>query len=158
MTTNRKRRFYVIQFNSICQILAKLSEVRSERTVSKFRKRKRKFWVVLTYFVKRVIRKFHVAVMQQRLRDVHKSVMHVQSRCRNCASMVTWRHTSFYIAFSHDVTTAILVLQNNDRVGVPRQPCGNWTLFWICIHAGHVSENAHWLSDFGSDWRKVLNN
>ena len=111
----------VIQFNSICQILAKLSGVKSERTVSKFRKKKENFWDVLTYFVKRVIRKFYVAIMQRRLRNVHKSVMHVQScfsdinhllfssslcrsrrRClsspllwsRNCASMVTWRHTS----------------------------------------------------------------
>ena len=80
--------------------------------------------VVLSYVVKRVreIRKFHVAVMQRRLRNVHKSVMHVQScffadinplpfssslcrrrhRClssillwsRNFATMVTWRHTS----------------------------------------------------------------
>ena len=84
-------------------------------------KEKEHFWVVLTYFVKRVIRKFYVAIMQRRLRNVHKSVMHVEScfsdishlffssslcrsrrRClsslllwsRNCASMVTWRHTS----------------------------------------------------------------
>ena len=39
------------------------------------------FCVVLTYSIKRAseIRKFHVAVVQQRLRNVQKSVMHVQS-------------------------------------------------------------------------------
>ena len=37
------------------------------------------FCVVLTYSIKRAseIRKFHVAVVQQRLRNVQKSVMHV---------------------------------------------------------------------------------
>ena len=56
-------------------MLAKISGVKSERTVSKFRKRKRKFCVVLTYFVKRVgeIRKFYVAVMQRQLRNVQKT-------------------------------------------------------------------------------------
>ena len=33
----------LINFHSICQMLAKLSGVKSERTVSKFRKRKREF-------------------------------------------------------------------------------------------------------------------
>ena len=46
--------------------------VNSERTVSKVRKRK--FCVLLTYSLKRAceIRKFHVAVVQQRLRNVQK--------------------------------------------------------------------------------------
>ena len=62
-------------------MLAKFSGVKSERTVSKFRKRKRKFCVVLTYFVKWVgeIRKFYVAVMQRQQRNVQKNVM--QSCC-----------------------------------------------------------------------------
>ena len=34
---------YLIQFHLICLMMAKFSEVKSERTVSKFRKRKRKF-------------------------------------------------------------------------------------------------------------------
>ena len=44
---------------------------------------KENFCVVLTYFVKRVreIWKFHVAVVQQRLRNVQKSVVHVHSCC-----------------------------------------------------------------------------
>ena len=55
--------------------------VESGRTVSWFRKRKKIFCVVLTYSIKRAseIRKFHVAFVQQRLRNVQKSVMHVQS-------------------------------------------------------------------------------
>ena len=45
------------------------------------------FCVVLTYSIKQVseIRKFHVAVVQQQLRNVQKSVMHVQS-CFICQS------------------------------------------------------------------------
>ena len=39
--------------------------------------------IVSSYFIKqaREIRKFHVAVEQRRLRNVQKSVMHVQSCC-----------------------------------------------------------------------------
>ena len=45
-------------------------------------KEKQKFWVALTDSTKRgrEIRKFYVAVVQQRLRNVQKSAMHVQ-RC-----------------------------------------------------------------------------
>ena len=90
-------------------------------TVSKFRKRKRNFLSCAHLLHKAGAwnRTFHVAVVQQRLRNVQKSVMHVQSwffanlnlffffagrrrRCknslllssRNFATMVTWRHTS----------------------------------------------------------------
>ena len=64
-------------------MLANFSEVKSERTVFKFRKRKRKFLrcAHLLRDLKRLreIRKFHVAVMQRRLRNLQKSAMHVQS-------------------------------------------------------------------------------
>ena len=42
---------------------------------------KENFYFVLTYSIKRACesRKFHVAVVQQRLRNVQKSVMHAQS-------------------------------------------------------------------------------
>ena len=93
-------------------------------TVSKFRKRKRKRnFLSCAHLLHKAgawNRTFHVAVVQQRLRNVQKSVMHVQSwffanlnllfffcagrrrRCknslllssRNFATMVTWRHTS----------------------------------------------------------------
>ena len=44
-------------------------------------KEKENFCVLLTYSIKwaREIREFHVAVVQQRLRNLQKSVMHVQS-------------------------------------------------------------------------------
>ena len=35
---------YLIQFHLTCLMMAKFSGVKSERTVSKFRKRERKFW------------------------------------------------------------------------------------------------------------------
>ena len=76
MTTNRKRHLKSdpIQFHLICQILAKFSGIESERAVSRLRKRKRKFFVVFTYSIKRAreIRKFHVAVVQRRLSNVQK--------------------------------------------------------------------------------------
>ena len=43
----------LIQFHLICQMLAKCSGYfESERTISKFRKRKRRFCVVFTYSIK----------------------------------------------------------------------------------------------------------
>ena len=71
----------LVQFHLICQMLAKFSGVESERAV--FKLRKRIFCVVFAYSIKRAreIRKFHVAVVQRRLRNVQKSVMHIQS-CR----------------------------------------------------------------------------
>ena len=117
----------LIQFHLICQMLAKFSGVESKRTVlKKFRKRRRKFPSnVFTCSTKhgREIRKFHVAVVQWRLRNVQKSMMQMQSYCfakksyciltvlvaacplrhclnslllwsRNFATKVTWRHTS----------------------------------------------------------------
>ena len=65
-------------------MLGKFSGVKSERTASKFRKRKRKLLCcVFTSSFKpvREIRRFHVAVVQRRLRNVQKSVMQVQSCC-----------------------------------------------------------------------------
>ena len=115
-------RSYLISLN--LSNVGKIFWLESEGTVSKFWKRKRKFLCVLTYPIKRArqIRKFHVAVVQRRLRNIQKSVMHVQScyfanvnlllfyrsrwsprrRCssflllwsKNFATMVTWRYTS----------------------------------------------------------------
>ena len=111
----------LIQFHLTCRMLAKFCAVKSERTVSKWRKRKRKFCVGFTYSIKqaREIGKFHVTVVQRRLRNVQfktawctcKAVVlllyiilllfavHVNCRpycCdfRNFATMVTWRHNS----------------------------------------------------------------
>ena len=109
------------QFHLICKIMAKFSGIESLRTVFKFRKRKLKenFCVLFTNSIKRAceIRKFHVAVAQRELRNVQKSMTHVQSCCfanihvnlllfcpsslptlsswsRNFATMVMWHHTS----------------------------------------------------------------
>ena len=110
----------LIQFHLVCKILAKSSGIKSERTVSEFRKRTRK--LLCSVHQSREIRKFQLADLQLRLRNVQKSVMHVQSCCladinrllfcrsrcrrhrcclsspllwsRNVATMVTWRHTS----------------------------------------------------------------
>ena len=88
MTTNRKchskTEFTLFQtlatlfsFIFIYLILANFSGVKSERTVSKFRKRKRK--LLRSFKPEHEIRKFHVLVMQWWLRSVQKTVMYMQS-------------------------------------------------------------------------------
>ena len=74
-------RSYLISFN-----LLKASEIfldESERTVSKFRKGKRKFLSWFTDSMKQslVISKFHVAVGQPRQRNEQNSMMHEQICC-----------------------------------------------------------------------------
>ena len=111
-------RSYLISFN--LSNVGKIFRVKSERTLCKFRKRKIKFLCCAHLLHKRAreIRKFHIAVVQQRLRNVQKCVMHVQRcfiavrrrRCknslflspRNFATMVTWRHTSplYFVPYS----------------------------------------------------------
>ena len=61
----------LIQFHLICQMLTKLSGVDSERTISVMKK----------YPMKRAceIKKFHVALMQRRLRSEQKKYDHMQS-------------------------------------------------------------------------------
>ena len=107
----------------ICQMLAKFSGLNSKGPYLSLEKTE-KLFVVFTYSVKQVheIRKFHLPVMQRWLKNVQKSVMHVQSSCfaninlllfcrslcrprccclsslllwsKNFASMVTWHLTS----------------------------------------------------------------
>ena len=67
----------LVQFHFICQMLANFSGVKSERTVSRFRKRKRK--LLRSFKPEHEIRKFHVPVMQWWLRSVQKTVMYMQS-------------------------------------------------------------------------------
>ena len=61
-------------------MLAKFSGLNPKGPYVSLEKEKQNFCVVLTYSIKRAreIRKFHVAVVQQRLRNVQKSVMQVQ--------------------------------------------------------------------------------
>ena len=72
----------LISFNLICQMLAKFSGLNRKWPYVSLEKEKEKSCVVLTYSIRWAseIRKFHVAVVQQWLRNILKSVMHVQ-RC-----------------------------------------------------------------------------
>ena len=63
----------------IRQMLANFYGVEFYRIVSKFRKRKRKLLFCVPVLEKREIRHYHVVVVQRRLRNAQKSVMHVQS-------------------------------------------------------------------------------
>ena len=106
----------LIQFHLIWKILAKLSGVESEV--------KENSCAVFTNSIEwaREIRKFQVSDLQRRLKNVQKSMMHMQSCCfanlnrllfcrsrcrrrrcclssallwsRNVVTMLTWRHTS----------------------------------------------------------------
>ena len=66
----------------ICQMLAKFSGLNQKWPYVSLEKEKQNFCVVLTYSIRwaREIRQFHVAVVQQRQRNILKSVMHVE-RC-----------------------------------------------------------------------------
>ena len=111
--------FNLIQFHWICQILAKFSGVKSERTVSKFRKRKRKFLRCDQLLRKagawneQVSRRSHATTAKKRTkkRDARaeckaiffsSSLYRRQRRflssllfwSRNFAATVIWRHTS----------------------------------------------------------------
>ena len=71
-------RSYLVSFN--LSNFGEIFWVKSKRTLEN---EKENFCVVLTYSMERAceIRKFQVAVVQQRLRNVQKSVMHVKSCC-----------------------------------------------------------------------------
>ena len=62
-------------------MLAEFSGLNPKGRYLSLEKDKENFCVALTYSIKqaREIGKFHVAVMQQQLRNVQKSAMHVQS-------------------------------------------------------------------------------
>ena len=70
-------RSYSISFN--LSNLGKIFWTESERTISELRKRKRNFLCYVHLL--REVRKFHVTVMQQSLKNVQKNVMHVRSCC-----------------------------------------------------------------------------
>ena len=95
MTTNRKRhsksKFVLFQnfidlihYHLICQQCSRyFLGLNPKGPYLSLEKEKENFCVVFTYSFKpvREIRRFHVAVVQRRLRNVQKSVMHVQSCC-----------------------------------------------------------------------------
>ena len=77
--------FDLIQFYIICQMLAKFSGFVFETTVSKFWKRKRKFFALFTYFTNwgHESRKFHVAGRATTAKKCQKKikVIHEQRYC-----------------------------------------------------------------------------
>ena len=95
MTTNRKRHsksefvlfqnfIDLIHYHLICQQCSRyFLGLNPKGPYLSLEKEKGNFCVVFTYSFKpvREIRRFHVAVVQRRLRNVQKSVMHVQSCC-----------------------------------------------------------------------------
>ena len=136
-------------------MLAKFSALNPKGPVSEFRKDKETFYFVFTYSVKRAneISKFHVAVVQRWLKNVQKSVMHVQSCCftfinlllfcrsrcrrRRCylsslllwfkkfVTMVTWRHASpLYSSVIWKENKAIREITTLEEVG--------HKILWVC--------------------------
>ena len=119
-------------------MLANLSGVESESSISKFRKRKRKFLccVHLPYYLTgtREIGKFHVAIVQRRLRYVQKSVMHVQScrfanvslllfcrsRCRLCCFISILLSSRNFAVMVTDVTKQNKTKQNSETAAMLR--------------------------------------
>ena len=64
----------LFNFTLFCQMLAKFSGLNPKGPYVSLEKEKQNFCVLLSYYIKRAreIRKFHVAVVQQRLRNVQK--------------------------------------------------------------------------------------
>ena len=90
-------------------MLVTFSGAESEKTVSKVRKRN--FCVMFNFFIKqaREIRKFHVEVVQRRLRNVQNSVMHVQ-KLLSC-SVVYYKHIIFAVLLTVAVVVGFVVIQ-----------------------------------------------
>ena len=65
-------------------MLEQFSGVESEKTILNLEKEKENFCVLFNYSIKRAreVRKFHVTVVQRRLRNVQKSVMDVQNNLK----------------------------------------------------------------------------
>ena len=66
-------------------------------------KEKEKFCAVFTNSIERVreIRKFHVAIVQRPLRNVQKSLMHVQSCCMNLLVIAALAVAAVVLALAH---------------------------------------------------------
>ena len=67
-----------MQLCSICQMLAKFLELNS---VSKLRSGKENCYLVFMYSVTPGFQKFHIVVMQQRLRNVQESLLQLKKHC-----------------------------------------------------------------------------
>ena len=93
-------------------MLAKFSGLNTKGPYVSLEKDKQNFCVVLTYSIKRAreIRKFHVAVVQQRLRNVQKNVIQVQ-RCFFCQSNPT-----FFLLFAPSPLQKLPIVVTQGRV------------------------------------------
>ena len=89
-------------------MMAKYSGLNAKGRYLNLEKQKENFCGVLTYSIKwaREIRKFHVAGVQQRLRNVQESVMHVKSCSFANLNLLLfavakspYRHTSLYLSY-----------------------------------------------------------
>ena len=145
-------------------MLANLSGVESESTISKFRTRKRKFscCVHLPYYLTgtREIGKFHVAIVQRRLRYVQKRVMHVQSccfanvslllfcrsRCRLCCFISILLSSRNFAVMVTDVTKQNKTKQNSETAAmlvyrknlVGNEPISHVKGFFCFCHAAAI--------------------
>ena len=83
-----------IQFHLICQILAKFLGLNPKGRYLSVQKGKEIFYVVFTCSIKRAreIRKFHVAVVQRRLRNGQKKRDHAQSCCFAYLNLLLFCH------------------------------------------------------------------
>ena len=102
----------LIQFHLICQMMAKFSGVKSERTVSKFRKRKRKFLRCARLLGKagawnlEVSRRSRATTAKKR-----KSVMHVHSCC--CADIKLLLFSSYLCRRWRRSSSSVLLWSRN---------------------------------------------
>ena len=96
--------------SSIHKMLVNFSGVEFLKTVSKFRKRSRR--LVFTSSTKREIRHFHVAVVQQRQRNVQNSVIHVQTCFANQSKPFA------SLPFSLPSPSSLLKLPNNRKIKI----------------------------------------
>ena len=80
-------RTYSISFNSSLNCWEILLELNSKGMYQSSGKEKDSCCLVFPSSTKREIRHFHVVVVQQRHRNVHKSVIHVQSCCFACPNV-----------------------------------------------------------------------
>ena len=100
-----KSEFALLQTSSILSVLCNLANVGE---LSQVESGKDNFSVVFTYSIKFAygIRKFHVALVQRRQRNVQKSAMHVQSCC-----FVNKNLLIFAVLLAVDVVVCFFVIQ-----------------------------------------------
>ena len=118
----------LIQFHLICQMLARFLALNSKGPYLCLEKKKKIFALC---FVKRVreSRKFHVAVVQRRLRNVQKRVMHVQSCCFGVINLLLFSSSLCRRRISSNFTTLRLrKLVFKTTLQLYDSSCKNWKI------------------------------